>query len=317
MPDSTPVTPRTGTVPRIAGLVLAVVGAAGLIASAFLTWFTVKVRPPEGTSAAAFSALEARVSGIGSVTMPAFGGIEVSASSSVPNDVAWGGWVAVGLAVAIVFLSAVAAFGPAGQRRPGAAGAGVAGVAGIALGVYAIVVPTGTRTIAVQGMSLQVDTAASAGPPIVIGASVVVLLGALVLLLARRAAPGIVAQPAPQGAHAPRAPHAPSDQQLPPVEQVWARPVALPPPTPAPDAVPETQTRTAVAPVARRRPQPDWDRNWPSAVPPQPDSRPVVPSEQHTQIVKRPPRPVKVSPKPETEAIPRYDPRYDSPTEPL
>ena len=43
---------------------------------------------------------------------------------------------------------------------------------------------------------------------------------------------------------------------------------------------------------------------------------PRTPSEQHTQVVKRPPRPVRVSPKPETEAIPRRDPRYDTPTQP-
>ena len=359
MPDSPPASASGAA--RIAGLALAVAGALGLVVAAFLNWFTVTARPPEGVPGGLLSSLEARVSGIGTVTMPAFGGVDVS--SSVPNDVAWGGWVAVGLAVAIVLLAAVATLGPAGQRRLGAAGAVVVGVAGIALGVYAAIVPVGTQTVTVEGVRLQVDTKAGVGPYAVIVAAVVATLGALALLLARRSAPATVAQSAPQapqfpaspfgpagqtsggpmtGAQQPggqipgaplpgaplpaapippqHAPQAPSNQQYPPADGGWGRPVAppmpahTPPPLPAPAAVPDEQTRTAVAPVAQRRPQPDWDRNWPGTVPPKPG--PLTPSEQHTQIVKRPPRPVKVSPKPETEAIPRRDPRFDSPTQP-
>ncbi|CAM3224081.1 hypothetical protein [Tsukamurella hominis] len=357
MPDSPPASASGAA--RIAGLVLAVAGAVGLVIAAFLDWYRVTARPPEGASAAAFALLEARVSGIGAVTMPAFGDVDVS--SSVPNDVAWGGWVAIGLAVAVVLLAAVAALGPAGQRRLGAAGAVVVGVAGIALGVYAAVVPVGTQTMTVEDLSLQVDTKAGVGPYAVIVAAVISTLGALALLLARRSAPATVAHPAPQapqfpaspfgpaaqtsggpmtgaqqpggqipGARLPGAPlpaapippHdaslAPSNPQYPPADAGWARPVAPPMPAhtppPLPSPVPDEQTRTAVAPVAQRRPQPDWDRNWPGTVPPKPG--PVTPSEQHTQVVKRPPRPVKVSPKPETEAIPRRDPRFDSPTQP-
>lgn len=306
MPDSPPASASGAA--RIAGLALAVAGAVGLAVAAFLNWFTVTVRPPEGASAAAFALLEARVSGIGTVTMPALGGIDVS--SSVPNDLAWGGWLAVGIAVTIALLAAVATLGPAGQRRLGAAGVLVGGVAGIALGGYAAVVPVGTQTMTVAGVSLQTDTKAGIGPCAVIVAAVIATLGALALLLVRRSAPA-VAQPAPQ---------APSNQQYPPANAAWARPVAppmpapTPPPLPVPAPVPDEQIRTAVAPVARRRPQPDWDRNWPGTLPPKPG--PLTPSEQHTQVVKRPPRPVRVSPKPETEAIPRRDPRFDSPTQP-
>ncbi|MGZ9828765.1 hypothetical protein ACXYTP_17810 [Tsukamurella ocularis] len=368
MPDSSPASASGAT--RIVGLALAALGGIGLIVSAFLTWYTVTPRPPEGASSAAFAALEARVSGIGTVTMPAFGGIDVS--GSVPNDVAWGGWVAVGLAVAFVLLAALAALGPAGKRLLGATGAIVVGVAGIALGAYAAVVPTGTQTITAEGLSLQVDTAAGVGPYVVIVAAVVATLGAVALLLARRSAPAAVAQPAPQaphlpaspfgpaaqtsGAHQPggpipgaqfpgaqfpgapfagapqqpgmqpqpgapmsaapmpprQAPQAPSNQQFPPAESGWAHPVAQPTHTPPP--LPDEHTRTAVAPVAQRRPRPEWDRDWPGTMPPKPG--PATPSEQHTQVVKRPPRPVKVSPKPETEALPRRDPRFDSPTQP-
>ncbi|TWS26606.1 hypothetical protein FK268_05125 [Tsukamurella sputi] len=338
MPDSTPATPRSGTVPRIAGLVLAVVGAAGLIASVFLTWFTVK--PDLASLFGKNLDVHAEVTGTGSVaftaTGPAAGAIEREGSVAVSSDAAWAGWTIVVLGAALLVAGGLAAFGPVRLRRPltliaAACGAFAAGVAG-----YALVVPVGTNTTRVGAAEFTVTTTGGPGQFVALAAAAVAVLGSLVPLLALRSTAGSVAQPTPQTPHPPVSPflpvppphaapasgtsvppHAPSDQRFPPVEQVWARPVALPPPTPAPDAVPEAQTRTAVAPVARRRPQPDWDRNWPSAVPPQPESRPVVPSEQHTQIVKRPPRPVKVSPKPETEAIPRYDPRYDSPTEPL
>ncbi|MBS4102824.1 hypothetical protein [Tsukamurella paurometabola] len=360
MPDSPPASAPGAT--RIAGLCLAVLGAVGFAAATFTTWYRVTAPLPDIARLGDLpSEIEARINGIGTVTMPAYGDLDVS--SSVPNDVAWGGWAAIVLAVATVVTAAAAALGPARWRPAGAWGTLAGGVLGAALGLYAQLVPVGTQPVSVGGFTLQVDTAASVGPPVVWIAALPVLLGAVLLDRARRSAPAAQQAPsAPQppsspfgpvagapaftppgsptpgspaaaagvpGPHVPGPPMppapmpgapmppAPSNQQV-PADAGWARPVAppmpaqAPPPLPAP--VPAEQTRTAVAPVARRRPQPDWDRNWPGTVPPKPG--PPTPSEQHTQVVKRPPRPVKVSPKPETGALPRRDPRFDSPTQP-
>lgn len=331
MPDSTPAPPRSGTVPRIAGLVLAVVGAAGLIASAFLAWHTVTTQLPAiAQMGGAPSELRAQVTGLGKVSMPTLNGQDLS--SSVPRQTPWGGAVVIAIAIGATLMAVVAALGPANRRLIGAVGAAAFGIVGVGFGLYALLAPVGSQTVNVRGLSLRVDTTAAAGPYVVIAAAAVLLVGAIILLLARRSAvlPASAPVPAPPVPAPPFGPgaqpamqrpgYAPSNPQAPAPDAAWARPVApapVPPPLPAPAPVQESQTRTAVAPVARRRPQPDWDRNWPSAVPPQPQPGAVVPSEQHTQVVKRPPRPVKVSPKPETEAIPRYDPRYDSPTGPL
>ncbi|NMD55003.1 MULTISPECIES: hypothetical protein [Tsukamurella] len=344
MPDSPPA-PASGA-SRIAGLVLAVAGAVGLVAAVFVTWYRVTAPLPDVARLGGLpSEIEARINGIGTVTMPAYDNLDVS--SSVPNDVAWGGWAAIAIAVAAVVAASAAAFGPATWRAVGAWGALACGVLGAALGLYAQLVPVGSQPVSVGGFTLQVDTAASVGPPVVWIAALPLLLGAVLLDRARRSAPATVGQPAqaPQlpaspygpaaqvprgpipgaprpGAPAPAAPPAPqhaapapSNQRFPQADPGWARPVAPPQaPPPLPDPVPDAQARTAVAPVAQRRPQPEWDRNWPGAVPPKPG--PPTPSEQHTQVVKRPPRPVRVSPKPETDALPRRDPRFDSPTQP-
>ncbi|KXO89218.1 hypothetical protein [Tsukamurella pseudospumae] len=330
MPDSTPAPQRTGTLPRIAGLVLTAAGAAGLVASAFLTWFTVTAKLPTITQLPDLPAeVRAEVTGVGAVTMPSVGGRDVS--SVVPVHAAWAGWSVIGLAVAALLLAAVAAFGPVRLRRPLAAAAGACGLAGLGVGAYALLAPIGSQKVTVEGLSLTVDTSAAVGPYIVIAAAAVVLLGALALLLARRSAPAAAPLPpvpappfAPTAALPPQAALAPSHRPVP--DPSWARPVAPPPlpapapvqaPAPAPAPAPAEQHNTAVAPVARRRPQPDWDRNWPAGAPQPQKTGPAAPSEQHTVVVKRPPRPVKVSPKPETEAIPRRDPRFDGPTQPL
>ncbi|TWS18843.1 hypothetical protein FK529_12710 [Tsukamurella asaccharolytica] len=312
MPDS-PRASASGAA-RIAGLALAVAGAVGLAASAFVTWYRVTAPLPDIARLGGLpSEIEARINGFGSVTVPAYGNLDVS--SSVPNDVAWGGWAAIALAVVAVAGAAAAAFGPATWRAVGAWGALACGVLGAALGLYAQLVPVGAQPVSVGGFTVQVDTAASVGPPLVWIAALPLLLGAVLLDRARRSAPATVAPPVPpaqpvqSAPRRPAPPFAPAPQRpgAPQSNPGWARPV---PPAP----VPEEQIRTAVAPVAQRRPRPDWDRNWPGAVPTKPGPR--TPSEQHTQVVKRPPRPVRVSPKPETEAIPRRDPRYDSPTQP-
>ena len=367
MPDSPPASASGAT--RITGLVLAVAGAVGFAVAAFATWYRVTAPLPDIARLGGLpSEIEARINGIGTVTMPAYDNLDVS--SSVPNDVAWGGWAAIALAVAAVVAASAAAFGPATWRAVGAWGALACGVLGAALGLYAQLVPVGSQPVSVGGFTLQVDTAASVGPPIVWIAALPLLLGAVLLDRARRSAPAAAAPAAPQapqlpaspfgsaaqipGAPQPSAPRpsaaqqpgapqpgppmqpgapmppaplphgapAPSNQQFPQADPTWARPVPPPMPAhtppplpaPAPAPAPDEHTRTAVAPVARRRPQPDWDRDWPGTVPPKPG--PVTPSEQHTQVVKRPPRPVRVSPKPETEALPRRDPRFDSPTQP-
>lgn len=322
MPDSIPAPPRSGTLPRIAGLALVVAGAAGLVTSAFLYWHTVTAHLPAIAAMGGLpSELKASVTGLGSVSMPTFNGQDLS--SAVPRQTPWGGAAVICLAIGALLMAVVGALGPANRRLVGALGAAAFGVVGVGFGLYALLVPVGTQTVTTRGVTLRVETVAAIGPYVVIGAAAAVLIGAIVLFLARRSAvpapaPAVPAQPAgPQAPMPPIPPqprmqpgYAPSNPQLPPADAAWARPV--PPPLPAP--LPEAQTRTAVAPVAQRRPQPDWDRNWPTTVPPQPG--PAVPSEQRTQIVKRPPRPVKVSPKPETEAIPRRDPRFDSPTQP-
>ncbi len=358
MPDSLPAS--ASGVPRIAGLVLAVAGAVGLVVAAFLTWFTVT---PDLTKLFGVNLdVHAEVSGIGSVsfaaTGPAAGAIEREGSQVVSTEAAWAGWAVIVLGVGVAVAAALAAFGPTRARRAPAVAAAASALAGAGVAMYALIVPTGSETTRVAGSELTVTTASGPGPLVALAAAVVATLGAIGLFLARRSAPVAVAQPAPQAPHPPAspflaggqpnvaqppaaapggpmpgapmtpgvpayAPQAPSNQHFPPADPGWARPVppmpaTTPPPppasTPPPPPASVDQTRTAVSPVAQRRPQPDWDRNWPGAVPPKPG--PLTPSEQHTQVVKRPPRPVKVSPKPETEAIPRRDPRFDSPTQP-
>ncbi|MET9327787.1 hypothetical protein [Tsukamurella sp. NPDC003166] len=335
MPDSTPAPQRTGTVPRLAGLVLTAAGAAGLVASAFLTWFTVTATLPEVARTVGLPAeVRAEVTGVGAVTMPSVGGRDVS--SVVPVNAAWAGWSVIGLAAAALLLAAVAAFGPVRLRRPLAVAAGACGLGALGVGAYALIAPIGSQKVTVEGLSLTVDTAAAVGPYVVVVGAVLVLLGTLALLLARRSAPAAAPLPpvpappfAPTAALPPQAAPAPAQRPVP--DPSWARPVAppipapaaAPAPVPAPVPAPATapaameEHNTAVAPVARRRPQPDWDRNWPAGAPQPRKTGPMAPSEQHTVVVKRPPRPVKVSPKPETEAIPRRDPRFDGPTQPL
>ncbi|GAA1071919.1 hypothetical protein [Tsukamurella spumae] len=324
MPDSTPAAPRTGTVPRVAGLVLTAAGGAGLVASAFLTWFTATAKLPTIPQWPGLpSEVRAEVTGVGAVTMPSVAGRDVS--SIVPVHAAWAGWSVIGLAVAALLLAAVAAFGPVRPWRPLAVAAGACGLGALGVGAYALVAPIGSQTVTVEGLSLTITTAAALGPYVVVVGAVLVLLGALALFLARRSAPAAAPLPpvpappfAPTGALPPQPAAAPSYRQIP--DQSWARPVTPSTPVPAPAPVqapaPAEQQNTAVAPVARRRPQPEWDRNWSTGAQP-PRAPQAAPSEQHTVVVKRPPRPVRVSPKPETEAIPRRDPRFDSPTQPL
>lgn len=325
MPDSIPAPPRSGTLPRIAGLALVVAGAAGLVTSAFLYWHTVTAHLPAiATMGGLPSELRASVTGLGGVSTPTFNGQDLS--SAVPRQTPWGGAVVIGLAIGALLMAGVGALGPANRRLVGALGTAAFGVVGVGFGLYALLVPVGTQTVSTRGVTLRVETVAAIGPYVVIGAAAAVLIGAVVLFFARRSAvpapaPTHPARPADLGLQAPMPPiqplpqapmqpgYAPSNLQLPPADAAWSRPV--PPPLPSP--ISEAQTRTVVAPVAQRRPRPDWDRNWPTTAPPQPG--PAVPSEQRTQIVKRPPRPVKVSPKPETTALPR-DPRFDSPTQP-
>ncbi|KXO94918.1 hypothetical protein AXK56_20220 [Tsukamurella pulmonis] len=324
MPDSSPASASRAL--RIGGLVLVVAGAAGLVVAAFLDWYRVTASLPESVRLGDLpSSLEARVSGLGRVSMAPVAGQDLS--STVPTQMAWGGIAVLAIAVGALLTGAVAAVGPANRRTIGVAGTVAFTVFGFALGAYALLVPIGTQTVTTHGLSLRVETTAALGPWVVIAAAAVLGVGGALFDRARHSAARSAAAPS---APAPRVPapsfpsappavprpgYAPSNRQAPTPDAAWARPAApAPPVAPVPPPLPEAQVRTAVAPVARRRPQPDWDRNWPAAVPPQPG--PATPSEQRTQVVRRPPRPVKVSPRPETEAIPR-DPRFDAPTEPL
>ncbi|MGX9293888.1 hypothetical protein ACSOS9_03690, partial [Tsukamurella sp. MT6.1] len=192
MPDSPPASAPGAT--RIAGLCLAVLGAVGFAAATFTTWYRVTAPLPDIARLGDLpSEIEARINGIGTVTMPAYGNLDVS--SSVPNDVAWGGWAAIVLAVATVVTAAAAALGPARWRPAGAWGTLAGGVLGAALGLYAQLVPVGTQPVSVGGFTLQVDTAASVGPPVVWIAALPVLLGAVLLDRARRSAPRRAAGP--------------------------------------------------------------------------------------------------------------------------
>lgn len=301
MPDS-PSASRSGAA-RIAALTLVVAGVAGLVVAAFLPWFTVTSTLPAVAALAGFpSEVRAEVSGTGAVTMPELRGQDLS--PLVPTDAAWAGWSVIGLAAAALVCAALAAFGPSGARRIAAAGTGVCGLAAAGVGAYALLVPTGEQTVAVQSFSIDVDTTADLGPSVTFASAVVVALGALAQFLARRSAavPGPVFAPAPSNpVFVPPAP-----------DPAWGRPARPAPSNPMPAPA---HGVTAVAPVAQRRPRPEWDRNWPEAVP---GPAPRVPSEQRTVVVKRPPRPVPVSPKPETQALTRQQPqRYDGPTQPL
>lgn len=313
MPDSMP---APSAVPRIVGLAAAVAGGAAMISSAFLPWFTVTAALP---SLPGLPAQErAEVTGLGDVSAPAVGGVDVAAQ--VPNDGAWAGWVVIVVGAVAIALAAVAAtVSPRTVRRCAAAIAAGCGLVGAAVAAYALTALTGGRSVQVQGVSLGLDVAAAAGPFVVIAGAAAIGAGALLLLIARRtgeslaqtavmpAQPPVVQQPVP-----PPLPHLAPDAR-------WARPAApAPSPRSAPSnpvpAPPAQQHDTVAAPVARRRPDPEWDRNWPGMVPPKPG--PVTPSQQETQVVKRPPRPVRVSPNPQTTAIPRQN-TYDGPTEPL
>ncbi|WP_040765759.1 hypothetical protein [Tsukamurella sp. 1534] len=329
MPDSPqdhpPVPPAPHRAPlRLGALVLTAGGGVAVAVAAFLPWFTVTADLPRLPGLP--SSLTATVTGTGAVSMDAIGGAD--ASSSVPVGAAWAGWTVIALAVAAVALAGTAAFAGAATARICGAVAAACGLGAAGVGVYALLVPVGRETVSAQGVTLDVQTTAAYGPYVVIVGAAAVLAGALVITLARRSAPvAVVSAPQAPYAHAPQpVPHAPLPQQ------VWARPAAPAEPVRAPSnptaapsyAEPEHPDAphhdTAISPVSRRRPQPEWDRDWPTLVPAPPaPPAPPTPSQQETVVVKRPPRPVRVSPNPETRRIPRSDgaPHFDGPTQPL
>lgn len=341
MPHPTSVVPAApGAVSRIAGLTLVAIGGAGLVVAAFLRWFTVTttVPPLPAPLGGVPSEIRAEITGTGAITMASIGGRDMS--SLVPTHAAWTGWSVIGCGALAIALAAFAAFGPGPSRRIAAALAGACGLAAAGVAAYALVVPVGSQTVRAVGLDLEARTAAGIGPYVVIASATVLLIGAVALLTARRSAiPASVPVSGPPFAPAPSAPamapRPPAPHQAPPnwqpapsdshTVQVNTRPKSS-------NQGPPEHLVTAISPVAQRRPQPEWDRNWPGAAPtpqqpasrqpapPQPAPRPpAVPSEQHTAVVKRPPRPVRVSPNPETEVMPRQrEPnRFDSPTEPL
>lgn len=267
MPDSKS---APSALPRYAGVVAAALGGAALIAAAFLTWFSATADLPALPGLPA--QVKAEVTGLGEVSAPAVGGVDVA--SQVPTDGAWVGAAVIAAGAVAIVLGAVAALArPATVRRSAAGLVAAAGLAGIGVAGYALMRLVGSRTVPVQGVSLELDVAAGPGPFVAIAGGAAVGVAAVLLLLARRAAP------------APPTPAAVRHEQ---------RPVpSAPVPPPLPQRIP--------APNAR------WARPAPS---------PRLPSQQDTVVVKRPPRPVRVSPNPVTEAIPRQN-SYDGPTGPL
>lgn len=334
MPDSKPV-----SVPRIAGLVLAALGGVGMIVAALLTWFTVTAKLPDFGIAGMPSEFRAEVTGIGGVTAPAVNGIDVS--SNVPVRAAWAGYCVLTLG-AVALVAAIVAFARRGLRIPGAALAGIAGLAGGGVAGYALATVPGSQSAQMRGLALDVTTVAEVGPYATIGGGAAAVFGALVLMLLRPAPvalpplghrgaqPSVAPAPlpaAPQGWVPPAAPPAQAGpahagqpvQSGPPVRRTTPpNPRPAPSnPMPAPAPANDGHLDTVHSPVAQRRPEPEWDRNWPGMLPTPP--APPTPSQQETMVVKRPPRPVRVSPNPETQALPRPQKpqNYDGPTEPL
>lgn len=239
MPDSSSVPAASGGVlPRLAGLALAAIGGAVLIVAAFLPWFTATPDLSGLGSLLSGRSLEAEISGVGAVTMPEFDGYDVS--SAIATDAAWAGWTVIVLAVAAVAAAAAGAFLRSPLGRTAGAVTGLCGLAALGVAAYALIIPTGHQAVPVAGLSVDVDTTAAAGPYIVIGGAVALLLGSLALLLARRSA----VTPGPAPAAAPAAPFAPAPAN--PGQPVPGQPV---PPVQANAAPPARCRRTVPAPT--------------------------------------------------------------------
>lgn len=342
MPDSVSVAAPPRFWLRPVGLGLATIGGIGMLIAAFLHWFTVTTHLPNIAAVAGMpSELSAKISGLGSVTMPALGDRDVS--SSVPTNAAWAGWSIIVFGLGAIVAAALSTFGPPKIRRYAGPAIATFGVLGVAIAVYALFAPVGTETVRVQGFPLQMQTTAAVGPYLALISAVLVAIGASFLLVATRSATG--GSPAPPtataaagvssvrstGAGAPVGPgfdpRRPAPQR-PPQTPVGRADTSPGPPqrgpqsprppaqAPAPSGPPYAGRRPAPPTVPPLAEAPTRAFATPAAPPNRPSSHPQPPSQRETAVVRRPTPPTRVSPRPHP-SDPEIAQRLEGPTGPL